>query len=37
MHAFPEFMKHPANRIAATDQATPGVEGTHSMEPMAAR
>jgi hypothetical protein len=24
---FPEFMKHPANRIAAPDQATPGVEG----------
>jgi mannose-6-phosphate isomerase-like protein (cupin superfamily) len=24
---FPEFMKHPANRIAKTDQATPGVEG----------
>ena len=27
MSDFPEFMKHPANRIAATDQATPGVEG----------
>ena len=27
MHAFPEFMKHPANRIATTEQATPGVEG----------
>jgi len=24
---FPEFMKHPANRIATSDQATPGVEG----------
>jgi hypothetical protein len=27
MDAFPEFMKHPANRIAKSDQATPGVEG----------
>jgi quercetin dioxygenase-like cupin family protein len=27
LHEFPEFMKHPANRIATTDQATPGVEG----------
>ncbi len=27
MDSFPEFMKHPANRIAAADQATPGVEG----------
>jgi mannose-6-phosphate isomerase-like protein (cupin superfamily) len=27
MNAFPEFMKHPANRIATSDQATPGVEG----------
>ena len=27
MNHFPEFMKHPANRIAPTDQATPGVEG----------
>lgn len=27
MDHFPEFMKHPANRIAPTDQATPGVEG----------
>jgi quercetin dioxygenase-like cupin family protein len=27
MNEFPEFMKHPANRIATTDQATPGVEG----------
>lgn len=27
MNAFPEFMKHPANRIATTSQATPGVEG----------
>jgi len=27
MHDFPEFMKHPANRIATTAQATPGVEG----------
>jgi quercetin dioxygenase-like cupin family protein len=24
---FPEFMKHSANRIAKSDQATPGVEG----------
>jgi quercetin dioxygenase-like cupin family protein len=27
MRDFPEFMKQPANRIAASDQATPGVEG----------
>jgi quercetin dioxygenase-like cupin family protein len=27
MDDFPEFMKHPANRMAKTDQATPGVEG----------
>jgi mannose-6-phosphate isomerase-like protein (cupin superfamily) len=27
MDAFPEVMKHPANRIARSDQATPGVEG----------
>src|SRR5450756_1766985 len=27
MNDFPEFMKHPVNRIATTDQATPGVEG----------
>jgi mannose-6-phosphate isomerase-like protein (cupin superfamily) len=27
MNAFPEFMKHPANRIARLNQATPGVEG----------
>ena len=27
MDDFPEFMKHPANRIAKTNQATPGVEG----------
>jgi quercetin dioxygenase-like cupin family protein len=27
MHAFPEFMKHPANRIARSNQATRGVEG----------
>jgi mannose-6-phosphate isomerase-like protein (cupin superfamily) len=27
MQDFPEFMKHPANRIATSDQATPGVEG----------
>ena len=27
MDAFPEFMKHPANRIARSNQATPGVEG----------
>ena len=24
---FPEFMKHPANEIAKSSQATPGVEG----------
>src|SRR5262249_17614594 len=27
MNAFPEFMKHPSNRIATSNQATPGVEG----------
>ena len=27
MQDFPDFMKHPANRIATTSQATPGVEG----------
>jgi len=27
MDAFPEFMKHPANRIRSSSQATPGVEG----------
>src|SRR5580700_2876288 len=27
MTDFPEFMKHPANRIAQAGQATPGVEG----------
>lgn len=27
MEEFPEFMKNPANRIATTSQATPGVEG----------
>lgn len=27
MDEFPEFMKHPENRIATTNQATPGVEG----------
>jgi len=27
MRDFPEFMKHPANRIAVTHQATHGVEG----------
>jgi mannose-6-phosphate isomerase-like protein (cupin superfamily) len=27
MDEFPEFMRHPANRIAASSQATPGVEG----------
>ena len=27
MNHFPEFMKKPANRIAAAQQATPGVEG----------
>jgi hypothetical protein len=27
MDAFPEFMKHPANRIARSNQSTPGVEG----------
>jgi mannose-6-phosphate isomerase-like protein (cupin superfamily) len=27
MKEFPEFMRQPANRIATTSQATPGVEG----------
>src|SRR5215469_11176078 len=27
MNVFPEFMKHPANRIARSNHATPGVEG----------
>jgi mannose-6-phosphate isomerase-like protein (cupin superfamily) len=27
MDDFPDFMKHPANRIASPSQATPGVEG----------
>jgi quercetin dioxygenase-like cupin family protein len=27
MKDFPEFMKDPANRIAVSNQATPGVEG----------
>lgn len=27
MSDFPEFMKHPANRIVRSDQATPGVDG----------
>jgi mannose-6-phosphate isomerase-like protein (cupin superfamily) len=27
MNDFPGFMKHPANRIALSSQATPGVEG----------
>ena len=27
MKEFPEFMKHPVNRIATSSQATPGVEG----------
>jgi quercetin dioxygenase-like cupin family protein len=27
MDNFPDFMKHPANRIARSNQATPGVEG----------
>ena len=27
MNEFPEFMKNPANRIARSNQATPGVEG----------
>lgn len=27
MHAFPDFMKNSANRIACSNQATPGVEG----------
>jgi quercetin dioxygenase-like cupin family protein len=27
MNDFPEFMKHAANRIASSNQATPGVEG----------
>jgi quercetin dioxygenase-like cupin family protein len=27
MNDFPEFMKHPENRIVGSSQATPGVEG----------
>jgi quercetin dioxygenase-like cupin family protein len=27
MDEFPDFMKHPANRIVISTQATPGVEG----------
>jgi mannose-6-phosphate isomerase-like protein (cupin superfamily) len=27
MESFPEFMKHPSNRIARSQQATPGVDG----------
>lgn len=27
MKDFPEFMKHPKNRIATSSQSTPGVEG----------
>ena len=27
MKNFPDFMQHPANRIATTGQSTPGVEG----------
>lgn len=27
MDQFPDFMKHPANRIATTSEFTPGVEG----------
>lgn len=27
MNDFPDFMKHPANRIATSNQATPGVDG----------
>ena len=27
MNDFPEFMKNPVNKIATTDQATPGVTG----------
>jgi mannose-6-phosphate isomerase-like protein (cupin superfamily) len=27
MEDFPQFMKHPANRIARSEQATPGAEG----------
>jgi quercetin dioxygenase-like cupin family protein len=27
MNEFPEFMKHPLNRIARSNQATPGVDG----------
>ena len=27
MDDFPEFMKHPANRIARSNQATPSIEG----------
>jgi mannose-6-phosphate isomerase-like protein (cupin superfamily) len=27
MHDFPEFMKHPVNKIATSSEATPGVVG----------
>jgi len=27
MDNFPDFVKHPANRIATRSQSTPGVEG----------
>src|SRR5580658_10001448 len=27
MNEFPEFMKHPLNRIARSNQATPGLDG----------
>jgi len=27
MNEFPQFMRNPANRVATTSQATPGVEG----------
>ena len=27
MDNFPDFMKHPANRIATSSQSTPGIEG----------
>jgi quercetin dioxygenase-like cupin family protein len=27
MKHFPDFMQHPANKIASTSQSTPGVEG----------
>ena len=27
MDSFPDFMKHPANRIATSSQSAPGVEG----------